>query len=337
MGKPYLLLGPERGRKEEQVKKIIGETQQKTGEEAEIHRFYPFEASADEMIATASNGSLLSSNIVLLINQAETIKLKEASQFGEYFKNPNTDATLIFITEETASSKVTAFITKNVEKGNTIVFWEMFESDKKGWLAKFFHDAQLQIGSDGIDFILEMLENNTAEFRVVCQQIANFYPPGTLLTSEKMEEFLYHSKEESVFTLFSKISVGDFQGSMDILKKIYLGSGVYFPLLMGGLLWQFKKLLGWAQLSVLNYHPDEIANQLGVRAKRARQEYQKACSVYSVRNLECIVVLTIRMDSLLRESRGDVQKILMELYLYYVVEKKGECENFEESLAFAVV
>ncbi len=333
MGKPYLLLGPERGKKEDKIQEIIKLTEKQLGEGAEVHKFYPFEDSVLTMIETALNGSLLTSNIVLIIDQADTIKVKEAAFFKEYFESPNPNATLIFKTEEISSTKVSAAITKAIAKSETIIFWEMFESDKRSWLHRFFLDAKIRISGDGLEYILEMLENNTAEFKATCQNIATFYPPGTELTAEKLEEFLYHSKEENPFTLFHKIAIGDFQGALDVYKKLSLEGNLVYPFLMGSLLSQFKKLFEWSSMAEENYSTEDIAAKLAIRSKKGKEEFMKAASLYSSSQIQSIILLTIKSDGQLREARSELQSTLVELYLYTVIVRKGEIENFEATFS----
>lgn len=330
---PYLLLGPEKGKKQAKIKDIIKEIRKVAGSAPEIHRFYPFESDAETILAAAGNGSLFASHSILIINQAETISAKEATLFAAYLKKPNESATLVFLSEESSSSKVSASITKAIGKKNTQVFWELFDSDKKSWLINFFRKENLSITPDGVEYLLEMLENNTSEFRNVCRQLAIFFDPGSELNTEKLEEFLYHSKEESVFTLFAKVAEGDLQGALDILKKISLGGSVYYPQLVGGLLWQLKKLISYSEMVQQSYSNEEICRKLGIRAKRAKEQSRLAVRRYSCEQLRSMVVLSTRIDSLLRESRGELQPLLMELYIYYMIERKGDAATLERSLS----
>jgi len=332
MGEPYLLLGPEKGKKQTFVKGIISSILKQDGEAPDILRFYPFETEAGEIISAASNGSLFASHTLIIVNQADTIKTKDAKAFAQYLENPNSASTLIFISEESSSAKISAPLSKKIKKPNQKIFWELFDSDKRAWLVNYFRSHNQSISKSGIDYILEMLENNTTEFKKTCQQLSLFFKEGTEISEELLEEFLYHNKEETVFSLFDKIAIGDFQGSLDVLQKIKLSGSVFYPQLVAGLLWQLKKLYSFSALIDQNYSPDESSQKLGIRSKKAKNIYFKATKYYSHNQLKKIIILSTRIDTLLRESRGEVQSVVMELYLYLIIIKKGDFSNIENLL-----
>lgn len=325
MGKSaYLFLGPERGRKDEAIAKIADSLRREGGEEPEIHKFYPFEDSVSRMVETALNNSLLSSSRLLLIEQAETIRENDAKLFKAYWAHPNPQAVFIFKSEETAASKIASGITMGIPKSETVVFWELFDSDKRGWLVRFFQEANLQAGADTVDFLLEMLENNTAEFTAACRQIVNYYPKGSVLSAEGLDEFLFHSKEESAFSLFGKIAFGDLSGALEVLKKLTLSGTFAYPQLMGTLLYQFRRLNEWADLLNERYSETAIAEKLKIRTKKGKAEFKKATSLYSAQNIRRMVLLTIQTDGELRKASPELQETLMQLYLYALIVKKGE-------------
>lgn len=335
MGSSYLLLGPERGKRDAFIEDIIATLKKKSSEEPEIHRIYPFDSNVIFELDKAQTGSLFAAAVVMIFFNAESYNAKEGALFDEYLKNPPESTTVIFVSEEINADKITKGISKHFDTKNTHKFYEMFESDKKGWLLEFFRKAKISITKEGVDFLLEMLQNNIADFKQTCQQIVLVYPAGTQLVVEVLEEFLYHSKEENVFSLFDKIISGDFQGALTVLQKICFSGDFATPQLVGGgLLWQIKRLMAWSELSNQNYPVTDIAKQLKVYGKIATAQMQTGVKRYSYQQLNDMVILTTRMDGVLRESRGEIQSILLELYLYFLIVKKGDSENFEKALSF---
>ena len=57
----YLFLGPEIGQKTDEIHKIQKTYQEQTGENSEIHKFYPYDTSIGEVISLMKNGALFSS------------------------------------------------------------------------------------------------------------------------------------------------------------------------------------------------------------------------------------------------------------------------------------
>lgn len=334
VGAYYLFLGLEKGKKQEQINLIISDLEKKSSQKVDLHKIYPFDEELSFVLDIARNGSLFSSDVVIIVNQIDQFKAKDITLFSSFMKEGSSTATLIFLSDENSSSKISQSIVKQIPKENIQIFWEMFESNKKGWLKDFFSKENIVITPQAIDYILEMLENNTADFRVACEQIVLAHPKNQPLTLDAVEEYLFHSKEENVFSLFEKVVEQDFQSAVDILHKITFSDSAAYPQLLGGMLWQLKNLLSWAHLYQQNYSFEDIANRLNVKAKRVKSQMQLGCSNYSVNQLNDMIILTTRIDSLIRESKADVQQLLMDLYLYYLVVRKGECEGFQSALSF---
>lgn len=334
MGENYLFLGLEKGKKQQQIDQIISNLEKKNSQKVELHKIYPFDENINATLDVARNGSLFSSDIVLIVNQIEEFGTKAAKEFSSFIKEKNSGTTIIFLSDENSSYKIDPSIVKCIPKENLQIFWEMFESNKKGWLKDFFAKENISITGEAIDYILEMLENNTADFRATCEQIVLAHPKGQTLTPDILEEYLYHSKEENVFSLFEKVVERDFQSAVDVLHKIAFSDSSSWPQILGGILYQLKSLLSWAHLYQQNYSFEEIATQLNVKTKRAKSQMQLGCNNYSVNQINDMIILTTRIDSLVRESKTDVQQLIMDLYLYYLVVKHGECDNFQKALSF---
>lgn len=327
----YLFLGPEKGKKQERIDKIIAEKSNGGKEQVDLFKFYPFSDEVSAIVNVASNGSLFSSWQIIILNQCEEYKSKEGSAFVELIKE-NAPTVLIFCSDENSESKIDSSIVKQIPKQNREIFWEMFESNKRGWIVEFLQKRKIRIEKEAVDFLLEVLENNTEDFKATCEQIAIAYGEGAHITSAMLEEYLYHSKEENVYSLFEKIAYSDFQGALEIFNKLVSSATVAYPQLIGGILWQLKNLLEWVKLKEENYSVDEIATKLNVRAKKAKAQMQQAASCYSAQNIHDMIVLTTRADSILRESKSDIQLLIGELFIYFLIIKKGDTTNFERTL-----
>ena len=67
--------------------------------------------------------------------------------------------------------------------------------------------------------VKKMIENNTKDLKSECSKLALFFGPGASIKTEELEKYLYHSKEENVFTLFESIAQRNFDLSLEILSK----------------------------------------------------------------------------------------------------------------------
>lgn len=317
----YLLLGPEAGEKAAFVETITKQLAKKNGEPPEEHRFYPFETPVGEVIALLRNGSLFARHrLVSYRNIHELTKKEEVGLLVDYLASPSPDATLLLESDETQVDKR---IAKAVSGDASKVFWEMFDNQKRGVIKSTFARAGLSIDEDAVEMLLDLVDNNTRDLRSECDRLSLFFGSGKRIELADVERYIYHSKEENVFTLFDRIASGDFPATLETLRAILLsgeGNGVQ---LVGGLLWQFRRLLAAKGLLAERYGREEVWAKLGIRSKRSQRSYAEGLSTYSLPELKRIIVLIARYDALLRSTRAELQPLLLELFLYYCVVRKG--------------
>lgn len=317
----YLFLGPEIGLKTDEIRNIQETFLKKAGESPELHKYYPYDTSIGEVISLMKNGALFSSYKFVTFMNVEELKKDDIAELILYIKSPGTDCTLFLVSEKTSIDKK---ITGAIPKKSVRIFWELFENQKKSWISNFFRNEKIGISGDAIEMILEMVENNTNDMRNACSKLSIFFGENSQIEEEDIEHFIYHSKEENVFTLFKKIAAADFSSSIEILHKIAL-SGEGSPVqLISGLQWQFRKLLTLSQLFAKRYSREEALSKSQIRGKRNQQTYIDGLKSYSTRELQNIIILIAKYDILARELKKDNHLILMELFIYYCVTRKGK-------------
>ncbi len=318
----YLLMGPEEGEKGEFIASIKQALTQ-VDPSLEIHTIYPWETGMSELAGILKNGSLFSSWKLVILRNGEQVKREEGKILGEYLKNPAPEVCLIITTsnlEKDISKPVASAIPKDRKK----IFWELFENQKRAWLTKYFRGKEIEVSPEGMELILDLVENNTKEMRAACDQLSLFFGPGSCIGEEDVDTFIHHSREENVFTLFGKMADLDFISSLETLRKLML-SGENNPIqLYAGLLWQFKRLLKLSSMTDLQYSVEDACMKIGIRGKKNQESYRRANSHYSTGELKRIILLISRFDALVRETRAEMQSLLMELFLYYTILKKGE-------------
>ncbi|MBN2508628.1 MAG: DNA polymerase III subunit delta [Spirochaetales bacterium] len=320
----YLLLGPENGEKDEFISSLKTAAEKASGEAPEIHRFYPFDTQMADVISIMRNGSLFASSKFVIIQQVEDIKQSEGKLLGEYCANPSDGVTLVLVSDTASASQISSHITKAVPKSRTRIFWEMFENKKQGWITSFFRSKQMGIEPEALSLLLDLVENNTRDFKVACEALSSHYGPGRELTEEDIESFVFHSREENVFTLFDKIAAGDLSGALEIVSKILL-SGDNNPVgIIGGLVFQFKRLLNYSRLIDAHYATQEALAKADIRGKRNEAMYARAQRRYTTSDLEGILCRLADCDTALRSEASALHRTYLETFIYTVIVKKGE-------------
>ena len=317
----YLLLGPEAGEKGTFVQGLKKELTRTAGSPPEEYRFYPFEADVNEIISILKNGSLFSSYKIVTLYNIDQLKKEEAKRLAEYNRNPSENTTVIYTSD---SYSVDPALKKSVPKENVKIFWELFENKKRDWIVSYFRGRNMTIEEEAVDLILEFVDNNTFDLQRECGRIVQFLSDRERIAEEDIEQFLYHSKEENIFTLFDKIAAADLEGSLEILAKLF-GSAELHPVqLIAGLQWQFTNLLGVGRLVDQNYSIPEACGKHRIRTKKMQRTYAEAVRRYDTRACERILRLLNGYDRKLRSIRSDLHLLIFSLLLYSCIVKRGE-------------
>lgn len=317
----YLLLGPEEGEKSAFLAKLKQILESEYKETPEEYRAYGFETQIADVISILRNGSLFSAHrIVYFYGGEELSKKGEISLLESYLKKPNQCATLFIISETT---KLDPRVEKLFSKDQKKIFWELFENQKRGWITKYFRDAGLSISPGAIALLLEMVENNTKDLKKECEKFVHFFKPGQTISEEDMDQYSFHSKEENVFTLFEKIADRNLEGAQEILYSIFLSKDSEPIGILAGLSWQFKNLLIFLSLLNSQYNPQDAFRKMNLRWKKSQKIYELASRNYTARETKRIIILLTSFDTSIRSNRADIHPLLLSLFLYHCIVKKG--------------
>ena len=322
LGGVFLLLGPEEGTKSQYVDDLKKKLTKKHGEEPEISKFYAHDVLLIDLIARLRNGSLFAEHILVTLDNVETITKKaDIRLLIQYVKNPSLHTTFLLVSRTV--NEIDKSIRAAVPKENTVIFWEMFENQKLGWIMSYFQRKRIQVETVVAHTLLEMVENNTQELKTICEKLALFYGDGARIETEDIEKYVYHSREENVFSLFAKIAQRDFSASLAILDTIFLAGDAEPSQILSGILWQFRKLLSFKRFLINNYNTGEAFKRIGVTSKGIQRRYLAAHKSYNRTEIESIITLVYEFDLRVRSFRSDLQKLLLELFLYYSVVRGG--------------
>ncbi|MCL2381946.1 MAG: DNA polymerase III subunit delta [Treponema sp.] len=306
----WLFLGPEIGEKEaaiDEIRKKIG-----AGEET---AYYAGETPVPQMVSALRNGSLFADTRLFFIKSVEGIKKKEdIDLLSSYIAAPADGTFLVLISEETSAAKS---LEQAVPQANKRVFWELSDSRKYEWVQAFFRSKGFKISAGGIESVLELVENNTAALKQECSRLILFLDKNREISGEDAETWLSHTREESPFTLFSRIAAGDFSRSLESARTL-LSAGETPPALFAALASCFRKLIGYLALKEAGVRDEWEYKKIGVSAPGAKRDYSAAAARYSPAGAETCLALTAEYDLLLRSAYSFPQQVLMDQYLYKV-------------------
>ena len=309
-GTCYLFLGPEIGEKED----AVGEIREglRRGGGFEETSFYAGETPVSRICAILLNGSLFSDSRLFLIKNAELITKKdETALLASYIESPEPSTALILISGETGISKT---IEEKIDRKNRRVFWELFENRKTEWVESFFRRGGCRIDAGGVEAILELVENNTDALRRECSKLMLFMGKDRIINGADVEKWLSHTREESAFTLFSRIASGDLSKGIESLHAL-LAAKETPQTILAGLAWCFRKLRDYLALSASGGAGEAGMRKIGLTSPKARSDYTLAANRYNMDAAEECLSLSAEYDVLVRSLGAGLEQILMDLYL----------------------
>jgi len=318
----HLLLGPETGQKDEYIAQIRESLTKQFGDLLEIDRVYPYNIGSGDLVSLLHNSPLFAEHRLVLVSQAEQYGKKEdVARLASYIERPSEASTLMLLSDEFHLEKP---VERAATKKRIRVFWELFENQKMSFVQQFFRGAGFTITSGAVELVLDLVQNDTLELRRECEKLTQFFPKERQITETEVEKVLFHSKNESVFSLFDRIARSDLPAALETLHAIVLASSLEPAQILGGVIWQIRRLLDFRRLKDQNLSDKEIGRKLKIRGKRNLQMYQSGSNNYTSPDLERVFLRTVEYDVFFRQIRTGIDRRLLELYLYEVITTRGK-------------
>lgn len=330
----YLLLGPEKGLKEEYIRKLKADLGS-----CEVSKFYGFEDYEAELFAQLNNNDLFADHKLVVLEQTQEIKAKDkVKALAEYIKKPSDCATFVMTSDELF---VAPEIMGSVPEKNVVRFYEMFEGKKEEWLRSFFRRNSLSIDSVACNAIIEKVENNIHDFENVCSQLVVYLstvPGKTSVTADDVDDYLVHTREETDFSLFAYVARGRLDSALECLHTLLRtkDSASVTAMCASRLATYFRRALSVQMNSKKGLGMGTKGYEDGsafttkyfegdrpVTRLKDKEVYRDACRLYGVRDMERILVTLAEYDIRIKESGTAVQQAVMEKCLVDVIKHKG--------------
>ena len=304
----YIFLGPELGKKQDAVDAV-----RKKYPGAEESVFYAGETPVNEIADALLNISLFSPSRVVIVKNADLIKKKDDIELlVSCINNIEENTSLILLSDEI---RLASGLDNAVPKDRRQIFYEMFEREKTEWVRQFFSREGINIDRECVDAILELVENNTEALKRECSRLIYFLPKDRPVKPEDVEQWLSHNREESAFTLFSRIASGDLSKALES-AAVMLAAKESAQGLLSGLAWCFRKLGDYlALLETGDANNSLELKKMGLSAPKARDDYIAASRRYKCEDVETCLALTAQYDLLLRSPAAAFENILMDRYI----------------------
>jgi len=310
----YIFLGPEIGKKRDAIDDIRKKFSK--GGTPEEFVFYAGETPAVQIANAVQNHSLFAQMRLFIVKNADQIKKKEdAALIASCMEDLESDTAMVLVSDE---FKLAAALDNCCPSKNRTVFYEMFENQKADWVRSFFRRESRDISPDGIDMILELVENNTDALGRECSRLLLFLPKDRPVEADDIEKWLSHNREESAFTLFSRIAAGDAPKAIETIHTL-LAAKESPQGILAGLAWCFRKLRDYTAL-LRNGEPSSFdLKKIGLSSPKAKSDHAAAARRYDSAAVDACLAITAEYDVMTRASGAALESVLMDAYVLKIM------------------
>lgn len=323
----YLFCGTELGEKQTAMDNLKKNAEKKFGK-VNVSTMYAFEDTVISAIQELSAPSLFGGISFVIMKCAEKIREKSDVDALLRWIKSDEDGILVLTSEFNSFGEINKRLETAVPATNKKIFWEMFENQKPRWVHNFFGKHSRKIENDAVDLILKMVENNTLDLTDKCSRFLTAFPQDHVITSEDVENILFHSKEETVFSLFDAMGDSSKEPSQrislafSILQSLQLSSdsaGFQIVLTLASC---FRRLKQWHFLNKNGLMNDTELRKNGFSSKKAQTQMAKASKIWNLSETNTALAQLSSFDKMLRSFPGSMDKILVQLCVYGIMTKR---------------
>lgn len=311
----YLLLGPEVGQKTDFIRQLYKEVYT-VDPGVEQYKFYPYDSQMSEIITIIQTPGLFQSKRFLHLSNVEDFEAGQMDRLIQALGTVSEDVWVVLSSNLTQAAKIHRKIETVVPEKNRRIFWEMFENRKHEWIQNFFQKENLRITTEAVDRLLSLVENNTQELGVACEALAGYFHQKDIIDEDDVNQFIVHSREETVYSLFSCIVRADLSSACESLNSLALSPEGVGVQTLTRLLWQFRRLMRFKELLEEGVPSETAARQTMILGKLQMQLYKTAAQKFTLESLKTILMHFGDYDTLLRSNYPkNMQKIIIENFL----------------------
>lgn len=330
MEKCYLLLGPEKGLKEDFIKNLMKELG-----DCEVSRFYGFEDYEEQMFAQLMSEDLFAPHKLIILDEAQEAKTKDkAKAIAKYIENPSDCCTFVLTsTELYLHQDIMGAVTN--PKDCILKFYELFENKKNEWLKRFFDRNGFAIESSACAAIIEKVENNIQEFESVCSQMVVSFRTiegKDFITYQDVEDFLTHTRQESDFTLFAYLAAGKLESALECLQTLlHTNDASMLTAVVASRLANYFRRVYSIQCNIESgmsfddaVKTKYFATDRAITMPKDKEIYKSACRNYSMTDVRRILVTLAEYDIKVKEEGTLLQQTVLEKCLVDIVCHRGK-------------
>jgi|GEM_PF-7017313 len=302
MSNIYILLGVEKGEKQDHINKIVKNFKDK---DTEVLRFFADEDNIENFRSFNENMSMFSSKKLTYFYKAESIKKKDFIYIEDILKKIDKDTVIIFISEE---NKIKLQELKKNIMINEKVFYELNFDKRLAFANEFLSKNMQDIDQEALILFINTIENDTLIIKNECTKLINLNKEKIII--DDILQYFTFTKEVNVFNLFTFIMEKNLQEILNSLSYLLKGNIIF---LIIALISELEKALN----IFLLYKEEDDLERVLLKSKVfffKKNDYRNMIKNYSVEEIEYLLNSLFFFDL---EFRKDVKLAKIKLELFF--------------------
>ncbi len=326
----YIFYGPDAGDRLERIQNLRRKLEHTYGDELFVYRYYLSEDKVAKIISNLDNGTLFAAHTFVIINNAELLSRKDDIRaFRTLLSKRDDTTTLIFSSD---SDKLNRDLLALVKPKQQEKFEELTDSQKRHWIIDYLRKQHIDMDDEALELFISLVSDDIHSMKQELDKLLLFVrselPGGgtagdesadgtaVLLTSEPVEQYIYHSREESVFTLFSAYAQQDFPKALEILNKLQGGGASQETSILSRMIYHIRQLATLGNVrDQRNLQSSDFRNARVFGPHNAAL-YRSALNRLSTGAIQSHVLICSECEMMLRRHKSAIHRHILQLWLY---------------------
>ncbi|OGQ06536.1 MAG: DNA polymerase III subunit delta [Deltaproteobacteria bacterium RIFCSPLOWO2_12_FULL_40_28] len=307
----YILIGEDSYLISRELKKIKAKLPQNYDKKL----FSAKEVEVSTMVNACHDLSLFSELKWIIVSDIDKLKKEELDIFLEYFKNPNPQTILVFITPK-IDKRLKAWIYAK-EQGWIIELKPPYANQMVSWILMEAKHLNITLSLEAAEVLVDIFGNQLAALISSLETLMLYCHPRTNIEFKDVEAIVGSFGSEKIFELSDQIGKRDFAHSAHLLDHI-LSQGENPVYLLVMLQRHFRLLLKARECLEERFGEGQMAGVLGVHPFFAKNYLMQAKS-FSVNQLKDIFRSLAKMDCQIKSGQAlpvfSLKKFVMDVAL----------------------
>jgi len=316
----YLLLGEERGEKEQFIEILRARLAGEPGESSSVDTtiYHGDETSTERIVEELKTYSIFSSKKLVIVHDFD--RMVDNPSFIEYLQAPMGIGVLILLSDKRAVSKQVMEIVQ--QQGRMSIFWPMFLPQGERWVADKIRSLGIKADRNTIRYIVEISGTDTENLTNQILNIRDYLGDDNVLTYEKAQSIVAsigtHTVFDLVYSLFQKPA-----GEMISLFRELVNNGESLTRILFFCGRELIKIFTVSTLKYQGYDFQEIVKRLGLK-KMESERIQKILGVMDLKSFPRLFSEITKLEYTLKSNPEELGQVEFERFLVGLGSTGGE-------------